>query len=408
VIGFWFRLGTLSDMEYKPDEVYMFERMVNAGVTETWPSIGMPSGGGVMNPGLSIWVFIAYAKLFRIQDPLSATAVVAVLNCMAVLLFLFWGYRHLKSIREKWILMWAISFSLVNPFQILLDRKLWAQSILPIFLVTAFWAWTARKKWFGAFLWGLVGAMVGQIHMSGFFIFFGIFAWTCIYGRPFVWKAWTIGSIVGASLMLPWIRYMLELSHSGGRPFYFQEIYQFLFFRYWASFPWGFKPYGNLGKEAFGQFQTGSVVFLQWGLLIIGVATWIIAAVLFFQRKRSLKQMMKSPQPLFQYQNALFWGAGLVLTIAMVRLHRYYMATFFPFAVMAWVRVLRFNFRKHANVAAVLLWCMLLGYSVKLLSFIHQNKGAVAGDYWISYQNQDPAENQRRDRSRPDPRSSVW
>ena len=40
--------------------------------------------------------------------------------------------------------------------------------------------WRCDKRW-GAILWGLAGACIGQIHMSGFYFAAGLALWTAIF-----------------------------------------------------------------------------------------------------------------------------------------------------------------------------------------------------------------------------------
>src|SRR6185503_8598725 len=70
--------------------------------------------------------------------------------------------------RQLWFA--GLALMSVNPIAIVLARKIWAQSLLPIFTVATLAAHAGRRSWAGAFIWGLVGALSGQIHMSGFFL----------------------------------------------------------------------------------------------------------------------------------------------------------------------------------------------------------------------------------------------
>ena len=75
--------------------------------------------------------------------------------------------------REPWL--WALSLSAVSPLAMLSQRKIWAQSMLPIFCALFLIGWLRRNRYSGACLWGFIGAILGQIHMSGFFFAAGFF-----------------------------------------------------------------------------------------------------------------------------------------------------------------------------------------------------------------------------------------
>src|SRR5262249_35454053 len=54
-LGVVLRLLWVSDMEYKREEAWAFERTQRA---EPFPLVGMPNSVGVPHPGLSLWVFL--------------------------------------------------------------------------------------------------------------------------------------------------------------------------------------------------------------------------------------------------------------------------------------------------------------------------------------------------------------
>src|SRR5437868_8153218 len=58
VLGAFLRFAWLADMEYKGDERWTFERTQHVPGVDPWPALGMPSSVGLLNPGLSLWVFV--------------------------------------------------------------------------------------------------------------------------------------------------------------------------------------------------------------------------------------------------------------------------------------------------------------------------------------------------------------
>src|SRR5262245_55136764 len=84
--GTLFRLVWPLDMEWKLDEKWMFqvaERIANG--SEPWPWVGMQSGAGFRNPGLSIWPFAALGYLF--DDPVAMVQTIQWVNVLAL-----WGF----------------------------------------------------------------------------------------------------------------------------------------------------------------------------------------------------------------------------------------------------------------------------------------------------------------------------
>lgn len=148
-------------MEYKGDEQWLFEHAVRIPALEPWPALGMPSGVGLRNPGLSVWIFAVLAKLSGARDPLSLCRAVVAMNGLAFVLLAVGAWRLLPvRRREPW--GWALALAAVNPIALLLQRKLWAQSVLPVLCVLFLLGWLRRERWWGAALWGLAGALLGQ------------------------------------------------------------------------------------------------------------------------------------------------------------------------------------------------------------------------------------------------------
>ena len=57
IIGSVLRLIWIEDMEWKYDEWWMYTHAMLAPLEGIWQSVGMKSGAGIINPGLSVWVF---------------------------------------------------------------------------------------------------------------------------------------------------------------------------------------------------------------------------------------------------------------------------------------------------------------------------------------------------------------
>jgi hypothetical protein len=65
-------------------------------------------------------------------------------------------------------------------------------------------------RW-GAFSWGLVGAIIGQVHLSGWFVAFGLIVGTLIaerfemMPRSAHWRMWLLGTGLGLLPAIPWL-----------------------------------------------------------------------------------------------------------------------------------------------------------------------------------------------------------
>src|SRR5882724_11435853 len=167
-IGIVFRLIWLEDMEYKGDEAWTFTHVQAFWQTRHLPLLGMPSSTGLPNAGMSLWVFLAISSILPTDDPLALTRGVQLMNVAAILLLAIFALKGIeRPEREPWL--WSVALVSVNPLAVLFSRKIWAQDTLPLFTVGMLVGWWYRHRWWGAFLWGLVGAFLGQIHLGGFF-----------------------------------------------------------------------------------------------------------------------------------------------------------------------------------------------------------------------------------------------
>ena len=400
-LGVLFRLLWVWDMEYKYDENWMFERAIKVG-QEGWQWLGMVSGqGGVKNPGLSVWIFIVLSKLFFVETPPELCRAVIILNCTALIGLAVFAYRVVtRSERETWI--WASALVALNPFAVLYERKIWAQSVMPLFCLLFVIGWWRRDRRWGAFLWGLVGACLGQIHMPGFFYAAAFVAWVLIWKRENIeWKAWFAGSVFGALPLIPWVFYLLK---NGSGDAY--RASTFAFSSYWLTDTWGIGLGYVLGLSKGQGYFEQLREFLSYPH-IDGVSTYLVGAThavmltagvtivgrsgLFLihelrTRQRNWKQVLggTESQTAFAQQSALI-GYGTLITATRFRLFRHYLLVTYPFE---FVWLARQALRPGVKLGRVLLVTMLICHAfitASFLGFIHVNGGAMKGDYGKSY-----------------------
>jgi hypothetical protein len=396
MLGALLRFSWLWDMEYKEDEQWMFERSQAVPEQEPWPKLGMTSSVGLRNPALSAVVFIVLAKLTGAQNPVALCQAVVACNVLAFLILFVWVLRALpKHQQEPWL--WALSLAAVNPLAVLMHRKIWAQSVLPLFCVLFLIGWLRRDRAWGALLWGLVGALLGQIHMSGFFFAAGFFVWELALGRVRMnapetnWRAWFAGSLAGAAVLIPWIKYVLR-RYAPSPPYDIDNVLSFDFYRLWFSEILGLGLNYSLGDHY--------PEFLRYPLLLSrdfylpmylhGISFSIGAFVLFclgraaWQRRAgalqtALDALRGSSEAAFM-SGAAFLGYGLLITLSGLVVWRFYLLVTFP---IPWMALAYFMLRCVPQPRRLLgvLWLVQLGLSIAFLLYIHEHQGAVDGDY---------------------------
>jgi len=202
--GVFFRLVWLYDVEYKGDEAWSFSEVKKYWETHTLRTIGMPSSAGLPNAGMSLWVFVAISTILPIVDPLELTRSVQVLNIVAILFLTIFVQKSIPPHeREPWL--FSVALVSINPLAVLFSRKLWPPDIFPLFTLGLLVGWWHRGRRWGAFLWGLVGALLGQIQLAGFLFAAAFVGCTLLFNRRGVhWLAWFVGSILGALPLMPW------------------------------------------------------------------------------------------------------------------------------------------------------------------------------------------------------------
>jgi hypothetical protein len=269
LIGTLLRLMWVADMEWKYDETWMFEKaLAIARGADSLPSLGMMSGAGMVNPGFSIWPFALFARLS--PSPIGVVRWVQMLNVVALWGFFIFALRTIPEAgRRAWL--GGLSLFAVSPLPVLFSRKVWAQDILPIFCLGIWVGHLHRRRYWGAFAWGLLAPIAGQVHMSGFFLSLGLFLATLVHHyrartlREVSWAGWFSGSLVALVPMLAWVRHMLSGARGGGHGYNFPEVFTFKFFTQWFGNAWGV----NLKYSAKG-------AFLEFARMPVlgGVPTW--------------------------------------------------------------------------------------------------------------------------------------
>lgn len=353
----------------------------------------MRSGVNVRNPGMSIWPFSFFA-LFS-DTPIGMVRWVMGLNIATLLAYL---YLIKKRIRASDQIIWnyGILLMAVSPMAVLFSRKIWAQDILPFFVFFIILGHLYRNKVWGILLWGAIGALVGQIHMSGFFFSFGLFIATLIYDRSqkrkstwFWW--WVIGSVLGTLPMLPWLYYLLEAEAGGGLKW--KNMYKFRFFYFWVFDALGIHLRYSLKKDFWD--------FIQYPFLF-GIPSYFVAILHLFligtglaqlSRVKSYLQALKDrfqKKTFFEnwseldfYLFSCLLGLGIVMGFSGVTVHEHYMIIAYPF-VYLWLAKLLITHKK-------LLKSVILSQAIItacFLFFINHNDGSQRGDYGKTYSRQ--------------------
>lgn len=396
LIGSGLRLVWAADMEWKADEIWMYETARNvADGTQPWPWLGMTSSTGLQNPGLSVWVFIALAYVAK--TPVEMVRWVQWINIVTLWgLFGFFGWQLPEAkLRSPWL--WGVVLAAVSPLAILFSRKLWTIDVLPLFgglLIIAHWY---RHRGWGAFAWGLLGALIGQVHMSGFFLAAGLWGWTVYgdwrrkvgFGQP--WLAWAAGTVLGLLPFLPWVQYYLtEGSSSAARSWVAVVVPKY--FAHWFTTSLGINMSYSLGRYFWSDFLPQPVVLgvptyavaLVHGILVVlglwGLGRWVRSF-----RHPGAALISPIAEPLGFYLRAFGFATGMVFTLFALNVPIHYVFVAFPM-MYVWLASI---WASRPRIWGTILACQVV-ISMAFLIFIHVTGGFADADYGLVYRLQVP------------------
>jgi len=398
--GACLRLIWVEDIEYKADEAWTFEQSRQAGL----PWLGMPSSVDIPNPGMSLWAFVLLQRISSADNPPDLARAVQITNIVALVLLVGFAFRHVpRDEREPWL--WAAALVAVNPLAVLFHRKIWPPCLLPLLTLIMLYGWWYRQRRGPAFLWGLVGVCLGQIHMAGFFFAGGFALWALLFDRPrrerIAWRSWLLGSFLGALPMLPWLFHLL--THPSERPINPHRWVHACEMKFWIR--WCTESFGLGIDYTFGPYFAE---FKRFPLLaghptyLVGVLHWLAAAIavvllgravvlLWYQRGRWRERWIGRESSSAFTQNAALWGFGLLLTLSSFSIHRHYMIVLFPLEFL-WVARLALSSGgeqpsplRRGRVLLLSLWMVQFLISANMLAYIHARQNFSGTEYGIPY-----------------------
>jgi 4-amino-4-deoxy-L-arabinose transferase-like glycosyltransferase len=194
------RLGAPGVTEFKRDEANLSQRASDLVHGRGFPLLGLSSSVGVPNPPISVYLF---AIPYALDDsPIAATLFIGVLNVIAVALT-WWLARRYYGWRAAIVagLLYAVS-----PWGILYSRKIWAQDLLPPFVVatvlTGLLGFGEGKRWARWVHWPLL-ALTVQIHYAAFVLIPLSLLMLALWHEQIRWRELAVGLSVAALTAIP-------------------------------------------------------------------------------------------------------------------------------------------------------------------------------------------------------------
>ncbi len=296
--------------------------------------------------------------------------------------------------------MWA-----VNPVAVIYERKIWPPSVLPIASVAFIAAWYFRRFAGAAFAWGLLGALMTQVHMSAAFFALAVAAWTVVQDRTaFPWKSWLAGSVVGALPALPWL-FEVQSQH-GGTSFGVRPP-NFSFFTRWWSQPFGFGVEHMLGPAHMLDYLTGlplaghpTYLMALVHIVLVGVVLVVLVQAIRVIRADgwpSAREVFLGTKPETLLITAAFWGYGGLLTLFTLfgsQSRRHYLIVVAPILALWAVLAVMYGDRtvghSRARTMLIVLCLSQAVLSGGLLSYIHRT-AIIKGEFGPTWRAQQPS-----------------
>jgi hypothetical protein len=399
------RLIWPSDIEYKADEDFSMSYALGLDGSEPFPPLGMPSSTGLPNFGFSVWAFVLLGRLFAVQTPPDLARSVAVCSIVAMLVYAAFIRRLIAAPeREAWD--WGVALMAVSPLAVFLQRKIWPPALFPLLVLVFLAGWMRRSAALGAFVFGCLGALLGQLHMAGFFLAAAFAAWALLFDHGSVrWRWWFGGSVIGSLPMLPWIMRLLEgpggISGRGGASL--MEPLKGLFWIRWFAQPFGFDTLNNSLGGDFWDFLRYPLIggqptylagVLHGVLAILFVSCAIPAVWQMWQNRAEWRARFVGRQSATAFTlAAAFWGFGILFALTGRPFRYYYLLVSMPLMYVAAARaVLSLERPAHwlPPRRCLLLLCIAQGLlSLTFLNYVHTNQ-RIRGDYGIPYGAQQP------------------
>lgn len=392
------RFVWIGDVEYKDDEDQLFQYSQAIPATQLWPTVGTTSGVRyVRHPALGVWTFAVLAEVLHLRTPLAVTGSVAALS-VATLALLFWFAWRVAPASHSEVWWWTAALAGVNLVATIYARKIWIPSLLPFFCVVLLIGWWYRHTRGGALAWGIVGALIGQIHMSGFFYAAAVLMGTALFApRSVRWRAWFAGSAWGAVPALPWLHYLwsnlsvLE-THASTLPWTSLHLD---FFRTALAVALSQTAEVNIGGH-FEEYLAYPVLFgvRTHGVQVARVALYVVAAlalaigvVAMLRRVGRLARRRYSDTDLCLFNGVV---AGLLVSAAGVPDLPNHHLMVFPLEYL-WLPLLVTAWCPKPRVWLTAVWLGSAVCTLGFLQFIHAHCGAPNGDYGVSYRCQPAA-----------------
>ena len=201
LLAAYLRLGSPGVVEYKSDEASLSHLALDLAHGRSFPLLGISSSVGIPNAPVNVYV-LAIPYLFS-DNPQHATQYIGLLNVIAIG-FTFVLVRRYCGVGTALVV--ALMFA-ANPWSIAFSRKIWAQNMLPVFVVatvgTGIEGFIEGKRWARLIHLPLL-VLTGQIHY-GTFVLVPVTLFLLWHGWKYVSRVFWSSLFISALLVSPYV-----------------------------------------------------------------------------------------------------------------------------------------------------------------------------------------------------------
>jgi 4-amino-4-deoxy-L-arabinose transferase-like glycosyltransferase len=206
-VGGLLRLGWPGVTEFKADEARLLTLALDLVEGIHFPLRGIDSSVGVPNPGMSVWIYSL--PLLAWKHVISATLFTGLLNTLAIIGCWWFARRYWGAAAG---LAAGLMFA-ASPWAIFYSRKIWAQNLLPVFVVvwiiSAGLALVERRP--RAIVMHLVSlAILVQIHFSAAALVPATILFLILFRGRLRWRMVLIGGGLAVVTLTPFLVYLFR------------------------------------------------------------------------------------------------------------------------------------------------------------------------------------------------------
>ena len=269
------RMGWPGLTEFKADEAHLMKLALDMVEGLRFPMRGIGSSVGFPNAPMSVWLYALPLVVWR--HVYSATLFTGLLNTLAVLGC--WWF-----VRRYWGSTAALAAALmyaVSPWAVMYSRKIWAQNLLPLFVVgwaiSAGLAFVERRPRF-VLLHLLCLAVAVQLHLSAIALIVATVVFFLLFWRRVDWRLALLGVGVAVLTALPFGYYLVSTGLGPGAALdavqNFESSTDLTSFRHAWLISLGREIHSLAGPSAFRDYLATvpdiSLAHWFWGALILG------------------------------------------------------------------------------------------------------------------------------------------